>query len=393
MINRSFQPDPEYPYILDCLSALLDGQVFPRVSAGLNWDPLLADLARHRLVGLFAAHVQRSQVAWPAAFTERLRRERILALLNGNAFAEDLSRILAALRAAGLAVIVLKGWALIPTLYHNDPSQRTFSDADLLIPLAAADQGERVLRDQGYDACDETWPGFCRRYDIHLHLSKSQPVSPIHQRFPNELHWGLMHIPFLNQRIDLAGLFQRAVPLQIQGQAAFALAPEDHLVYTCAHLLHHRQAFVLSRWFELACWLRQHEGQLDWQAVLERAQQWRLGMGIQYAFTTLETLWPGILPAGIFDKVRSLRAGFIERAIHHLEETGSPVLRTLVVLATLPFTKKVGYLFQSLFPNPHYLHKRYGPAPMGFWPLLYFQRAGRVWGYVVRLLARRKPIA
>jgi hypothetical protein len=201
-----------------------------------------------------------------------------------------------------------------------------------------------------------------------------------------------MHIPFLNQRIDLEGIFQRAVPLQIKGESGLALAPEDHLVYTCAHLLHHRCEFVLARWFELALWLGQHAAQLDWQAVLDRAHHWRFASGIQYAFINLELLWPGTIPAAVFDQVGSLRPGFTERIILQLEESGSPVFKTLVVFATLPFPKKNGYLFQSLFPNPDYLETRYGPAPLNIWPLLYFRRAGRVFGFIAQLFRRKNAI-
>jgi hypothetical protein len=38
-----------------------------------------------------------------------------------------------ALGEAGIRSLVLKGWALIPTLYGGDYGQRTYSDIDVLV--------------------------------------------------------------------------------------------------------------------------------------------------------------------------------------------------------------------------------------------------------------------
>jgi len=38
------------------------------------------------------------------------------------------------------------------------------------------------------------------------------------------------------------------------------------------------------------------------------------------------------------------------------------------------FFLRLRYILESLFPGPTYLKEYFGPAPWGFWPLLYFRR-------------------
>lgn len=379
----------EEKYIIECLRAFLFEEELPPVPIPLDWEELFRKINSHLLAGFFAYQLKRpGKNIWPVEIVQRLHRVRLLSGMRGETYIRELSRIIKAFQSDAQKIILLKGWSLINSLYNGDASQRISSDIDILIPIESAKVGEKILRGQGY-VSDEPWIGFFRQYSINTPFAKSINDSPLVKSIVIELHWGLMHVPYLNNRIDFDGIFKRAVPLEIAGEKILALSLEDHFVYNCAHMLHHRHQFVLARWYELALWIKLNATELNWPVVVERAREWRLSAGIQYACEVIEKLWPGIVPANWAVQAQQLRSGIVEKVIHRYEDAGNPNTRPLVVFATLPLHSKLGYLFKLTFPSSGYMTRHYGSAPMNFWPLLYITRYNRFFGFFKQLFTPR----
>ncbi len=368
----------EQTFIQDCLAhRLFPDRPLP-APLDLDWDRVYDLLLQHRLAGLFYVLGRDRPDLWPPAFQERLQAVRYRALLRGGRCMEQVTTVLTALRRADVPAIVLKGWAVIPTIYENDPSLRTYEDIDLLVRPQDAARAENLLHDLGYASQSaEPWPGYLRRY--HNSRAYQLPDQPTY--FGVGLHWGLLDTPFYDRRMPAEGFFARARPIQVAGVDALSLAPEDHVVYTCGHLaLHHEYDEALFRYYELAAPARSVRAGLafDWDAVATRAAAWRLIVPVQRVLAHVEALWPGTVPAPALARIAALRPTRAERAVHRwvVEKRANPAVRAAVAWLTLPgLGRRLRFLLETACPSPAYMRQRYGPAPGGRWPLLYLRRA------------------
>lgn len=327
----------------------------------------------------------------PPLFPEQLARwlgfAHSVALLRFGHWRDEVCQLLEALTKAGVSVVILKGWALIASLYEGDAGQRLAMDLDLLVPTAEVGRALTVLTRLNYAMLtSDPWPGFSQRYRNGL-IYRRPCVRKT--AFHVGLHWELLDVPY-HERIPIEDWFARAEPARIARVEALVPAPEDHLVYLCGHLaLHHRYDPALFRYHDMAA-LIHHEGDaLDWDAVVERAVDWRLVIPLQRTLARLEKLWPEMVLAGVAQDVAGLQPTRAERWIHRwvVGRSRNPTSHMLLSLATMPgLTRRVRFLLEQAFPSPAYMRRRYCPQPPGLWPLAYLQRAGLGLQYLLQRL-------
>ncbi|MEW5941344.1 MAG: nucleotidyltransferase family protein [Chloroflexota bacterium] len=370
-------------FIRDCLaSGLLPGRVPPHPPRGLDWTRLHARLVAHRLSAYFYALGKSMGESWPSEFREQLRLDRYSLMLYGDQCAARVQRVLSALTGEGMRVIVLKGWAHIQTVYGGDHSLRPCEDIDVLVHPRDAEAAEKILRGLDCVPALESWPGYNRRYaNGQLYFFESAPGDPANA-FSLGLHWGLLHIPAYDpRRMDADDLFARARPLTVAGVPALDLCAEDFLPYACAHLgLHHRFDPAMFRYFEIAATIRSAGADLAWMSVIERAAQWRVALPLRFAMTRIESLWPGLVPPDALETIANLKPTLGERAVDAwIKATrGKPAFDHPLAWFTFHDWKQRPLIFlQDVFPGPEYMRQRYGRAPLGLWPLLYFRRLAR----------------
>ncbi len=115
---------------------------------------------------------------------------------------------------------------------------------------------------------------------------------------------------------------------------------------------------------------------LDWHGLILHAQGWRCIIPLQRVLSSLEKFWPGLVPEALLEEVDSLRPVFKERCQLGIEKTkGRPSFNHPLFWISMPgFSRRFEVIFKDTFPSPEYMRKRYGPAPAGFWSILYFQR-------------------
>jgi hypothetical protein len=371
----------ELTFIQECLThCLYPDRPLPAAPPGMDWDKVRDLLARHRLVGLFYILGRDNPSLWPRELQERLREGRYRALLYGDKCSQQVAAVLSALQQAGIPAVVLKGWALIPTVYDGDYGQRIYADIDLLIPPGDAARTVSILNNLGYTGLAEPWPGYSQRY-CHS-WNYTLPPDPTHRHqfsiFGVQPHWRLLHTPFHTRRMPVEQLFERARPLRVAGVDVHRLADEDHLVYTCGHLaLHHEYDEALLRYYEMAAFILWAGQTLDWDTVAAQASAWRLVLPMQRILARLETLWPGVVPTSALETISRLQPTAAERLVHRWwveNETNSAVHFGLIWLTMPGLGNRLRYLLETTCPSPHYMQQQYGPAPRGAWPLLYFRR-------------------
>lgn len=370
----------ELSFILSCLAHRLgpDGQL-PTPPAELDWSHVYRLLVENRLAGLFCVLGREKPGLWSREVQQRLLEWRYTMLLRGDRCAAQVRNVLTTLRQADLPVMVLKGWTLIPTLYGGDYGQRFYEDIGLLVLPQDAARAESILRDLDYQGTiREPWPGYMRRYGSTQAYAHINEPTVMGRGFGVGLHLGLLSIPYYDRRIEIDGLFERARPLQIDGLRVLRLSPEDDFVYSCGHLaLHHAYEESLHRYYEMASMVAGADGDFDWDMVTAKASEWRLIVPVQRITARLKGLWPAVFTSDILEPIAGLRPRPPERYVHDwsVAHRGNHTVRALLDWLALPGVGKRGrFLLETAFPSRNYMQQRYGPAPGGWWPLLYLWR-------------------
>jgi 8-oxo-dGTP pyrophosphatase MutT (NUDIX family) len=109
--------------------------------AGVSWPALLDELARQRLVPLLGGRILEAAPGAPEPFARAVAEETRAARAAGELGELITLRIAAALEAAGIANVPLKG-PLLARALHGDTAMRSSRDIDLLV--ARADLGPSV---------------------------------------------------------------------------------------------------------------------------------------------------------------------------------------------------------------------------------------------------------
>jgi len=357
---------PEAQFILQCLrSELFPGTAVKLPAGDLDWDLVYTLLEENRLAAHFYTFSMQHESLFPDALLRKLKQARGAVLLYGDQCKLQVQEVLTGLTAAGIPVIVLKGWALIQWLYKGDHGQRFCEDIDILVPMAFVSQAEDLLRKMGYAALKEVDPGFAQRFSNAQAYRKVNGADQHWQRFLIGFHWGLTHYPYFDaKRINTDELFNRSIPLNVAGEKVAELSFEDQFIYTCAHLaLHHRNAENILNFFEIAAILQRAGGEMDWQVVADRAAAWGYGMQVRYVLAEIEQLWPVVVPKHAIHALAAVEVTRKERWIDWLVAStkGNRFRSALVEMLALPgWDNKFTAAFKHVFPGREYMHHRYG---------------------------------
>ncbi len=356
----------EVHFILQCLrSELFPGIPVELPARGLDWDLVFTLLEENRLAPHFYTFSKQHESLIPDAIRRKLKQAFGAVRLYGDQCKLQVEEVLAGLTAAGIPVIVLKGWALIQWLYGGDHGQRFCEDIDILVPMAFVTHAEELLRKLRYTALKEADRGFAQRFSNAQAYQKEYSADQHCQRFAIGFHWGLTHYPYFDaKRINTDELFNRSVPLIVAGERVAELSFEDQFIYTCAHLaLHHRNAENILNFFEIASILQRAGGDMDWQAVVSRATAWGYSMQIRHVLGEIEQLWPEVVPQSAVDTLAAVEVTRKERWIDWLVAStkGNRFRSALVEMMALPGIKnKLAAAFRQVFPEREYMQHRYG---------------------------------
>jgi hypothetical protein len=188
---------------------------------------------------------------------------------------------------AGVVPVALKGLDFLHRLYDRF-DQRTIDDVDLLIRPRDLRRCLEVLEAAGWTPPPEPGRTHYVRSSHHLPL-----VSPGPVRVDFEVHWSLAQD--IRYHIDVDGLFERAVPIELGGRRILRL--EDH--DAVAHLLIHHFSHYFDRRLKWLVDLQALSLQVgfEWSRVVERIRCWRATAAAAVSLRHLHKLSPDLIPA------------------------------------------------------------------------------------------------
>lgn len=269
------------------------------VEGGLDWERMWDLGNRHDVLPLLAESLPRAAgAAVPADWLERATRRRHVTLLSNGRMAEALGRVLDGLDAAGVPVIPVKGLVVAEELYGS-LAARGAADLDVLVHPADLAAGRRVLVELGYWQRQLTFTAL-----VHEYHDPPWYVGSGIEAIRLELHWDLWADRFF--RSDADGLWARSRPGALLGRPVRLLSLEDTLL----HLAIHRSRSALRlRWLcDIAELVRRHRDDLNWDAVLDRADRTGARTATWMVLSLADRFLGASPPAGMLDRFRVARA-------------------------------------------------------------------------------------
>lgn len=293
----------EYALLLDALAP--DGAASPEQFdwGSVRWDRLVFLAEWHRLGPMVFRYLE-PQGRAPADAMADLRRSYGKNAAKSLIVGQATESMLAAWAAADVPAILLKGAALVETVYP-DPALREMNDVDVLVPYDKMDAAHEALASLGYgpkrpvkrEEEAQEWMRIHHRHDpalvdqngfvtveLHHHIVKGAPAA----------------------HFDIADFWGHARPA-VRGSRHLLPATEDLLLHACIHFTYNRTTRShsygsLAELMDMA-WLIDRE-QIDWQALIDAARARRLEssvflalfaadeLGIDVPAQTLEALRP-----------------------------------------------------------------------------------------------------
>jgi hypothetical protein len=377
-------------WLVACVGAIGTGRPAPAPPDGIDWPDVLVTAEVEDLAPALAHAL--AAAGWPGvppAARRRLTDELASSRARHLLMSRELAGVLRHGRAAGIAVIVLKGAVLAEAAYP-DPALRPFSDLDLLVRSADRFRMDAALRALGHRrvADEHSWD-FDVAYD-----GATLYETPGGVRI--DLHWALLTEPRFLWNAGEAEIWERSVPITVAGEEARGLGREDLVLYLAAHLAVHHTLTGLRRYHDLARVLQRDVATLDWTVLLARAARWRIGRALFFALLGARSLFEAPVPPAALAALRprGARARLLATLVRRSDDRRLVRLEHLVTLLLVDRARDVvGALRKALWPSAGWMRARYGLAA-GSAPALYrahARRLGRVVHGAAAALTRRDP--
>lgn len=368
----SSQPaDTIVRFTLQCLRARLDPSTLAAAKSlvpGMDWEAWL-EASRKEFLTPLLYRVLRDQDIVPPPVEARLKADYLYSARTGVIRVHALEGILSALDEAGVPVILLKGAALVETIYDN-VACRPMADMDLLARREQMPAALSVLTAQGFQASgEETWAGADATFENELQLRKRDVVDLL-----VEIHWSLLNSPHYQHVLPAEWLWDSALPIRVAGVETFVLGPEALLLHLCAHLALHHHGQGLLWQHDIAEALHFHRDRLDWSLLLRKAAEYDLVLSLQQVLPPVVHQWNTPVPPGALERVAQLTPSPAERRVFKwLTARQRPVIqRFWADLATMPgWRPRLRYGLVSLFPSAAYMRQRYAIRHDALLPLYY----------------------
>lgn len=266
---REFLPSSFWPSVC----GMTTGEEWPSLSAA-GAKVLLDRCSTHSLLPLLFAASDLPPAVRSAREAAR-GWERILQM-RSRSFRETLTTVCDAL--AGEPMMLIKGSDYARRLYP-DPVLRPMKDIDLLVPSDRMDAVcERLLaaglrRQPALGACRDRAHHERVFYDGRLFV---------------EVHQSFIQRP--RNRVDYEGLWQRAVPFEVEGRRVLRLDDVDALVYHTLSMGIDQFNVRLIRYVDLWLLLGRRPGMA--LAAAERAREWHTARALYGALSLACRLFP-----------------------------------------------------------------------------------------------------
>ncbi len=344
----------------------VDGTSRPRLEQLLaqrvDWERVAAEAEGHRVAPLVYHTLSRPELAPlvpPATLAQLEGAYRVNGVFN-LLWQHELRRVLAQLVGSGIPVVLLKGAALLHTVYP-DAALRQLRDLDLLVAGRQLPAAELHLVALGYQPAEERWP--VGQWPPEWYEKKYRRVTGGGRESLVEIHWGLARrgAPF---RMGVTELMAASEPVVVDGVEARVLNPLHQILHLCTHLAYNDGFGVgLSRLSDLHQTVGAFRARIDWEELAEEARRFRASLCLRYSLAVASALLGTDLPPELLEGPRALplRTTLAKAALERVlanDRDPSPLPSTMAKLVS---TDGADFktLLHLLLPHPQGLRHSY----------------------------------
>ncbi len=273
------------------------------LTGGVDWDLLLKKAYWHRLSPLVAHWLTSPGLreSVPAATLPRLKGIYYQSLAKGIIFQEEISRLLLIFQREEMPVVLLKGAALLGSVY-GDIALRPMGDLDILVRPEHLERAEAIALKQGYQYdADDKYQELSRQDSHHL-----ANLWHHEKRIMLEIHY---HIVSRDEPyyFNLDDFWSRARPVTISNVRALAFAPEDLLIHLSVKFLLDRRYLsyaALGQLCDISEVIRHYRDLLDWHLLEKIAGENGVAKGLHFVLYACQQLLETPLPALVLDRLQ-----------------------------------------------------------------------------------------
>lgn len=380
------------------LGGLVSQQIAPHDVPASAWPDLITLAMRHGMAPMLLWAVKQSA---PELVTEPLWTPVIRARWQSAAHMIRLDaackQVTAALEAAQIPALWLKGIALAHTVYPQ-PSLRTMSDLDVLVPYEQREQALAVVQGLGYHFFPQRANLFgSSNLAEHLQFHHYQLRGGLYDSITLELHFHLL-MPYRVLPYNKLAWFWSQTRQIHNGSRVRILQPEAHLLYLIAHaLIQHGEAELTQRQILDVHLLIMTYPRLDWNRVVDQAAELGWGYAVDRALRRSIDWFATPIPAQALEQLAPYIASDdpIARHVRRLAGKGPHLEYVLNLLTRLSLQDRIRLMGRLAFPPRAYMRAHYGlrdtqpvwPAYLTRWRR---QARGITWGVWYRLVQRVK---
>lgn len=343
----------------------------------VNWDYILGRTSEEGTTGLVYKTMKRlgndylSKISCADAFS-RIYSETVFA--NTMMF-EEFERVLDILEKYQIPVILLRGYAMIHTIY-KDPGLRPCDDIDILVKKENLSIVNDLLIQLGFYSP----PSYPLLYlkndlmiDVHLDLAGLSRIQSRRFGFKEEaaLWWENCRnfpVPASNRTCTTTASSYKHV---------FILNTHDFIITSAIHLLKH--SFRRLIWFiDIKEMVEYEKPVFDWSRFLDRIKFLEVQKPVYYPLTYIQTLYHGDVPQPAIEELGKGLNTF-EKVITRLLLKNKKVYRwgDIVFLFSIKNPReRLRYLIETYFPRREVMSQIFGISHSA---LIYFSYVIRFW--------------
>jgi hypothetical protein len=242
-----------------------DQRVAQILRSGVEWGYIRETAIQHGIIPLLYKRLKGEMADLvPLDELSTLRTLFMENAIKNIQMTQHLLKVLNLLADSGVEAMSFKGPALAVQAY-GDLSMRSFGDLDILIHANDLSKAHQILIDQGYI----------------LHNPPHKSIERILQNFNEkdlkfslnndllELHWKIIERLYAVP-LNMDQVWDRSLPILINGQKIRTLSPEDLVIVLCFHGFKH--AWQNLRWIADLTYTISNHPDINWDNLFFRAE-------------------------------------------------------------------------------------------------------------------------
>ncbi len=361
-------------FLHQCLRGRLDTAALRSARAlarksGFDWDVLSQVVNSENLAPLLY-QIVRDQDIVPATVEQSWNQAYIHNAARNTVLFHELEAVVRELNSKGLPVVLLKGAALVETIYGGNAAIRPMIDIDLLVRRESLPTALRVLSE--YCSAPSQIEAYAKENIEAVRQVMFRKAGIVETLI--DLHWSLLDSPFYPHRFFGDWAWETAKPALVGGTSVSILGCEALVLHLCAHLLIDQSEYQLLELHDIAEVVTRYESQIDWDLMFTKAQQFDLVSPLQEVLSRVMEDWDIMIPNDAREKLSALRASPAEAEFFTwLTRKNQPAVKLLSAnLASMPsWRERLRYIWRSIFPKQSYMERYYRARHRWLVPLLY----------------------